>query len=877
MGAGAFAAHQRHVRREGNAGGDSVESTGGATPRSGPAGAGEASSGSAFPGPHLSNYPDAQDAYLASTRGVALATFDGAHLRRQGSGQGLGQAGQVGGGVSGSGAAGAATYAVPPLAAPAPLHLSAGLRAAGLAGTLPGSPGRAAPTVSVDVGGGLLEDLDPSVAAASSSIGAAKGGAHASLPPPTGAGPGPSPLGLGLGLGLGMLSHAGGAAGASVASSSSAASVPVTSSGLLPVPVSSSTTPGSLPFSRPPPPPPPSSGSGSLLLSSSSSSPPPPSSSARASRLSPPTPFGLRQVGPEATCPPLAAALALWARQTPTAKRLTLVSLGLFLCTLQLASRAPASAAKSLIVSFGSLWAPLSMAWMWSCLVAHWEAGRVSYDVCFSPSDARHLPSARELGTMVAGLTLPAALFGALYALVAGREVAMLQAALGPGAAALWTPATRVPGLFAFCAHATTIALVLLPKPLPRPDARRLFVRTVGHVFAAGWRMVSWSDFLLADITTSLSRPAAEFARVSCLALGGARSPLEAAAGATCGDPGPLPALLQALPYALRLVQCVRVFCDTRQQPNLWNALKYTTALPSAAAAYGFGAAMFRHTAATKAMHAALAAIAAADPGPGAASAAAIAAAAEARAALDVASAALAVAQRRAFLAALVNSLYSFFWDVERDWGIGLFTAGKIGTGAKGLVQRLARALRGGPEGSGPVPVPNLAITGGLSPSPSEAAGLGNGARSASSPALPQAALGALGPGHRQQPPAAPSAPVLELPRAISYSPRFYATLVVSNLFLRHAWMLKFSATARASLLVMAFVPILEAYRRYQWAFVRIEAELRKIQVAKPEIGRLVPPVTVQIKTPDREQGLGNARDSDDERAPPPRQQSHSA
>lgn len=35
-----------------------------------------------------------------------------------------------------------------------------------------------------------------------------------------------------------------------------------------------------------------------------------------------------------------------------------------------------------------------------------------------------------------------------------------------------------------------------------------------------------------------------------------------------------------ALPYFWRFVQCIRVFLDTGARPQLWNAVKYSTAFP---------------------------------------------------------------------------------------------------------------------------------------------------------------------------------------------------------------------------------------------------------------------------------------------------------
>ena len=35
-----------------------------------------------------------------------------------------------------------------------------------------------------------------------------------------------------------------------------------------------------------------------------------------------------------------------------------------------------------------------------------------------------------------------------------------------------------------------------------------------------------------------------------------------------------------ALPYLWRFVQCIRVYLDTGARPQIWNAVKYSTAFP---------------------------------------------------------------------------------------------------------------------------------------------------------------------------------------------------------------------------------------------------------------------------------------------------------
>ena len=75
----------------------------------------------------------------------------------------------------------------------------------------------------------------------------------------------------------------------------------------------------------------------------------------------------------------------------------------------------------------------------------------------------------------------------------------------------------------------------------------------------------------------------------------------------------------------------------------------------------------------------------------------------------------------------------------------------------------------------------------------------------------------------------------------LQYSRLFYVYLMVSNLVLRLAWTYKLSPHLRQNLLTVLIFTLLEVFRRFQWIFVRIEVELRKLQVSKPEVGQLVP------------------------------------
>ena len=75
----------------------------------------------------------------------------------------------------------------------------------------------------------------------------------------------------------------------------------------------------------------------------------------------------------------------------------------------------------------------------------------------------------------------------------------------------------------------------------------------------------------------------------------------------------------------------------------------------------------------------------------------------------------------------------------------------------------------------------------------------------------------------------------------LQYPRMFYVYLMASNLVLRLAWTYKLSPHLRQNLLTVLIFTLLEVFRRFQWIFVRIEVELRKLQASKPETGQLVP------------------------------------
>ena len=98
-----------------------------------------------------------------------------------------------------------------------------------------------------------------------------------------------------------------------------------------------------------------------------------------------------------------------------------------------------------------------------------------------------------------------------------------------------------------------------------------------------------------------------------------------------CGNSSWLIPVGLALPYAWRLCQCIRVRADTGNQAQLYNAIKYSTAFPVVFVSY-----MNYH--------------------------------------VDEATW-VAFYRPLWITAAILNSAYSYYWDVERDWEVQWFTA----------------------------------------------------------------------------------------------------------------------------------------------------------------------------------------------------------
>lgn len=185
--------------------------------------------------------------------------------------------------------------------------------------------------------------------------------------------------------------------------------------------------------------------------------------------------------------------------------------------------------------------------------------------------------------------------------------------------------------------YITLIVLAVCPMKILYKDARVFFIRTLFRALCPV-QNVTFSDFILADILTSLAKAMAEMQLALCLLVTGEASPgiienmLSDPIG-VCGRGSWHVNFILALPYLCRLVQCMIVFRTLGDTNQLFNALKYSTAIPVILFSY------IRYHA------------------------------------KDASS--IKMWWTLWLLASTVNTLYSFYWDIEMDWDISWFSQGQ--------------------------------------------------------------------------------------------------------------------------------------------------------------------------------------------------------
>ncbi|XP_017971259.1 PREDICTED: SPX and EXS domain-containing protein 1 isoform X1 [Theobroma cacao] len=144
-------------------------------------------------------------------------------------------------------------------------------------------------------------------------------------------------------------------------------------------------------------------------------------------------------------------------------------------------------------------------------------------------------------------------------------------------------------------------------------------------------RAISFSDFFLADILTSMAKVFSDLERSVCRMVHRQVATIAwFEADSVCGSHSIAIPLVLVLPYLFRFFQCLRQYKDTGERSTLLNALKYSTAVPVI-----FLSALKYHVLPDSWIN---------------------------------------FYRPLWLLSSVLNSLYSFYWDVTRDWDLSGFT-----------------------------------------------------------------------------------------------------------------------------------------------------------------------------------------------------------
>ncbi|XP_041009228.1 SPX and EXS domain-containing protein 1-like isoform X3 [Juglans microcarpa x Juglans regia] len=248
--------------------------------------------------------------------------------------------------------------------------------------------------------------------------------------------------------------------------------------------------------------------------------------------------------------------------------------------------------------------------WLWGINLWFFSQASVNYAKFFD-LDQNHLTH-REIWKCATWMTIivPTSMTAYLY-LYSNGEVSL---------------AASQPVLL-YCA----VAMILVfPFDIFYMSSRYYLLRTLWRILLP-LQAISFSDFFLADILTSMAKVFSDLERSVCRMLHRQVATIAwFEADSVCGSHSIAIPLVLVLPYLFRFFQCLRQYKDTREKTTLLNALKYSTAVPVI-----FLSALKYHVFPDRWTN---------------------------------------FYRPLWLLSGVLNSLYSFYWDVTRDWDLSGFT-----------------------------------------------------------------------------------------------------------------------------------------------------------------------------------------------------------
>ncbi|RDX71767.1 SPX and EXS domain-containing protein 1, partial [Mucuna pruriens] len=175
------------------------------------------------------------------------------------------------------------------------------------------------------------------------------------------------------------------------------------------------------------------------------------------------------------------------------------------------------------------------------------------------------------------------------------------------------------------------VAVILIfPFDIFYLSSRYFFLRTLFRI-AFPLQPITFPDFFLADILTSMAKVFSDLERSVCRMVNKQVATIAwLEADSVCGSHSVAIPIVLVLPYIWRLLQCLRQYRDTKERNCLFNALKYSTAVPVI-----FLSALKYHV-----LHEKWSTL----------------------------------YRPMWLLSSVINSLYSFYWDITRDWDLSGFS-----------------------------------------------------------------------------------------------------------------------------------------------------------------------------------------------------------
>ncbi|XP_074353300.1 uncharacterized protein LOC141692386 isoform X1 [Apium graveolens] len=178
--------------------------------------------------------------------------------------------------------------------------------------------------------------------------------------------------------------------------------------------------------------------------------------------------------------------------------------------------------------------------------------------------------------------------------------------------------------------YSAVVMVIIFPFDIFYLSSRYFLLRTLWRIVFP-LQAISFPDFFVADILTSMSKVFSDLERSVCRMVHRQVATIAwFEADSVCGSHSVAIPIVLVLPYIFRLFQCLRQYKDTGEKTTLLNALKYSTAVPVI-----FLSALKYHVLPDQWTS---------------------------------------IYRPLWLLSSVLNSSYSFYWDVNRDWDMSGFT-----------------------------------------------------------------------------------------------------------------------------------------------------------------------------------------------------------